>query len=230
MNAMDNPLLDFDGLPRFDAMRPAHIVPAIDALLGEARAAVERVAADPQPATWDRVVEPVADALDRLDRAWSAVRHLHAVVNEPELRDAYSASQPGVVAFFTDLAHDLRLYAKYRELRAAPSFASLEPSQQRLIDNELRDFKLGGAELSDDGKARLKALNAEAGRAFHAVRGTPARRDEHLGAFRRRRGGARRRAGRRDGRGARGGASRGQAGLEAHAAHALLPAGDAIRA
>ena len=54
MNAMDNPLLDFAGLPRFDAVRPAHIVPAIDALLGEARAAVERVAADPQPATWDR--------------------------------------------------------------------------------------------------------------------------------------------------------------------------------
>jgi oligopeptidase A len=161
MNAMVNPLLDFDGLPRFDAMRPAHIAPAIDALLGEARATVERVAADPQPATWDRVVEPVADALDRLDRAWSAVRHLHAVVNGLELRDAYGASQPGVVAFFTDLAHDLRLYAKYRELRDAPSFASLEPAQQRLIDNELRDFKLGGAELSDDGKARLKALNAE---------------------------------------------------------------------
>jgi len=163
MNVNDkvNPLLDFRGLPRFDAIRPVHVTPAMDVLLDEARAAVERVAADPQPASWDRVVEPIADTLDRFDRAWGAVRYLNAVVNAPELRDAYNANQPKAVAFFTDLAQDLRLYAKYRALREAPSFAALEPAQRRLIDNELRDFKLGGAELPDDKKARLKALHEE---------------------------------------------------------------------
>ena len=128
MDTLANPLLDFRDLPRFDAIRPAHVAPAIADLLEEARAAVERVATDPQPATWERVVEPIADALDRLDRVWSAVRHLHAVVNGPELRDAYNASQPGVVAFFTDISQDLRLYAKYRELRESPSFASPGPA------------------------------------------------------------------------------------------------------
>jgi oligopeptidase A len=161
MNVMANPLLDLHGLPRFDAIRPAHVTPAVDALLGEARAAVERVATDPQPAMWERVVEPVADALDRLDRAWGAVRHLNAVVNTPELREAYNANQPKIVALFTDMAQDLRLYAKYRELRLAPSFASLEDGQRKLIENELRDFKLGGAELPDEGKARLKAVHEE---------------------------------------------------------------------
>ena len=34
-----NPLLDFDGLPRFDAIRPEQVTPAIDALLADARAA-----------------------------------------------------------------------------------------------------------------------------------------------------------------------------------------------
>ena len=35
MDAMrDNPLLDFSGLPRFDAISPEHIGPAIDALGG----------------------------------------------------------------------------------------------------------------------------------------------------------------------------------------------------
>ena len=161
MNALVNPLLDFRGLPRFDAIRPAHVAPAVDALLVEARAAVERVATDPLPATWACVVEPITDVLDRLDRAWSAVGHLNAVVNTPELRDAHNANQPKIVAFFTDMAQDLRLFAKYRELRGAPSFAALEPAQRKVIDNELRDFKLGGAELSDDKKARLKAVHEE---------------------------------------------------------------------
>jgi oligopeptidase A len=161
MNDMTNPLLDLRGLPRFDAIRPAHVTPAVDTLLGEARAAVEHVATDPDPATWERVVEPIAEALDRLDRAWSAVGHLNAVVNTPELREAYNANQPKIVALFTDMAQDLRLYAKYRALRMAPSFNSLEDAQRKLIENELRDFKLGGAELPEEDKARLKAVHEE---------------------------------------------------------------------
>ncbi len=154
-----NPLLDFSGLPRFDAILPAHVTPAIDMLLAQAANVLERVATDSQPATWDRVVEPIADALDRLDRAWSAVSHLNAVVNTPELRDAYNANQPKIVAFFTDMAQDLRLCARYRSLHGSPSFATLEPAQRKLIENELRDFKLGGAELAEDDKARLKVVN-----------------------------------------------------------------------
>ena len=101
MTANDNPLLDFSGLPRFDAIRPEHVTPAVDALLADGHAAIERIRATESVPTWDDVVEPLAESLDRFDRAWSAVRHLHAVVDTPSLRDAYNANQPKVVAFFT---------------------------------------------------------------------------------------------------------------------------------
>jgi oligopeptidase A len=161
MDIAANPLLDFPGLPRFDAIRTEHITPAVDALLADARASIERVAQDAHAPTWDSVVEPIAEALDRLDRSWSAVRHLNAVVNTPQLRDAYNANLPKVTAFYSDLGQDLRLFARYRALRDAPAFAALMPAQRKLIDNELRDFKLGGAELPDDAKARLKQVHEE---------------------------------------------------------------------
>ncbi len=161
MDAIANPLLEFEGLPRFDAIRAAHVTPAVDALIAQARAAVERVATDARPATWESVVEPVTETFDQLGRAWGTVAYLNAVVNTPELRGAYNANQPKLVDFYTDMAQDLRLYARYRALREGPSFAALDASQRRLIDNELRDFKLGGAELSDVAKTRLKALNEE---------------------------------------------------------------------
>jgi len=161
MDAIANPLLEFQNLPRFDAIGAAHVTPAVDALIAQARAAVERVATDPRPATWESVVEPVTEAFDHLGRAWGTVAYLNAVVNTPELRGAYNANQPKLVDFYTDMAQDLRLYARYRALREGPSFAMLDASQRRLIDNELRDFKLGGAELSDVAKTRLKALNEE---------------------------------------------------------------------
>ena len=161
MNIATNPLLDFTGLPRFADIRTEHVTPAIDTLIGQVRATIEAVATDRTPPAWDSVAEPIADVLDRFDRAWSAVRHLHAVVNTPPLREAYNANLPKVTGLFSDLSQDLRLFDKYRALHNAPAFALLEPAQRRLIDNELRDFKLGGAELPAERKARLKNLNEE---------------------------------------------------------------------
>jgi oligopeptidase A len=161
MNSLSNPLLDFSGLPRFDAILPEHVGPAMDALLEDARRAVETVALPDTPPTWETVVEPLAGSLDRLDRAWGAVRHLNAVVNTPAIRNAYNAALPVVIAFHTDLSQDQRLYDKYRALRAQPEFTSLDAAQRQLIDNELRDFRLGGAELDAAGKARFKAVQEE---------------------------------------------------------------------
>ena len=156
-----NPLLEFPGLPRFDAVEPAHVTPAIDELLANARATIQAVVTDSHPATWDSVVTPLADRLDRLDRAWGAVRHLNAVVSTPALRDAFHANLPKVTAFYADLGQHARLFGKYRALKASPAFAAHDAAQRRMIDNELRDFRLGGAELADDRKARFKAIQEE---------------------------------------------------------------------
>ncbi len=157
----NNPLLDFSGLPRFDAIRAEHASPAIDRLLAATRAAQEAVATDGRPPTWATVAEPLADALDRLERAWGAVTHLNAVVSTPALRDAYHANLPKITAYYTDLAQDLRLFQRYRDLAAAPEFAALDAEKKRAVANELRDFRLGGAELPAAEKARLKAVEEE---------------------------------------------------------------------
>ncbi len=158
MDDTSNPLLDFSGLPRFDAIDPVHVTPAMDALLERARATVAAVSGPGVDATWSALVEPIAETLDRLERAWGTVRHLNAVANTPTLREAYNANLPKVTAFYTDITQDLRLFAKYRALRDSPGFAALDAAQRRLVENELRDFRLGGAELPDVKKARFKAI------------------------------------------------------------------------
>jgi oligopeptidase A len=156
-----NPLLDFSGLPRFDRIEPTHVSPAVDTLLERARAAMEAVATDTRPATWDTVIVPTEEPLEQLDRAWSAVRNLNAVVNTPALRDAYNANLPRITAFHTDVAQDVRLFERFRALAASAAFATLDGARRRLVENELRDFRLGGAELPADRKARFKAVQEE---------------------------------------------------------------------
>ena len=156
-----NPLLDFSGLPRFGEIGPEHVGPGVEVLLAEARATIERVTANASSPTWENFVEPLADALDRLDRAWGQVNHLNAVVNTPALRDAYNANLPKITTFHTEFGQDERLFAGYRALAAAPAFQGFDPARKRLIENELRDFRLAGAELDSESKARFKALEEE---------------------------------------------------------------------
>jgi oligopeptidase A len=152
----DNPLLDFSGLPGFDRIRPEHVTPAIEALLAEARSAVTVASRAGVPATWDAVVEPLDEATDRLARAWGAVAHMNAVVDTPELRAQYNANQPRITEFWTELSQNEALYARFKALAAAPDFAEWPAARRRLIENELRDFRLGGAELDAADKRKLK--------------------------------------------------------------------------
>ncbi|HEY3461197.1 MAG TPA: M3 family metallopeptidase, partial [Casimicrobiaceae bacterium] len=158
---MTNPLLDFTGLPRFDRIEAADVAPAIDALLGKARAAVTRVASDTGAATWASVVAPTESAFDHLDRAWAAVRHLNAVVNMPAIRDAYNAALPKVTSFYADIAQDLGWYARFKALKDGPAFAGLDGAQKVVVENAIRDFRLGGAELDEPDKARFKTVQEE---------------------------------------------------------------------
>jgi oligopeptidase A len=165
MNMTDsNPLLDFGGLPRFAAIKPEHIAPAVEHLLAENRAQIECLTQPEAAATWLDFVAPLEDANERLARAWGAVGHLHGVLDSPELRAAYSANQPKIVQYYTELGQNLVLFEKYKILRAAPEFSTLEPAQRKIVDNEIRDFRLSGAELTPERKQRFAAISEELAR------------------------------------------------------------------
>lgn len=149
-----NPLLDFSDLPRFDAIKPEYIAPAIAVLLEENRAVVAQLEAATDPVTWENFVEPLENATEKLGRAWGIVSHLNGVADTPELRAAYNENQPIITEFWTALGQNLALFDKYKALQASPEFAHFTPARQTIVNNAVRDFRLGGAELSDDKKVR----------------------------------------------------------------------------
>jgi oligopeptidase A len=169
-----NPLLDFTGLPRFGKttshstklpndgsqvsgyaeIKPEHVAPAIEQLLAENRALIMRLLTDTAPPTWNSFVVPMEDANERLSRAWGPVGHLNAVMNSPELREVYNATLPKITQYYAELGQNLALFVKFKALRNSSEFAGLSAARKKIIENELRDFRLGGAELPDAQKAR----------------------------------------------------------------------------
>ena len=159
MLPQDNPLLDFSGLPQFEKIKPEHVAPAIEQLLADGRATTAAsLSAKP---TWDDFVGPLEDANERIGRAWGQVAHLHAVMDNPPLREAYNANLPKVTQYWTELGQNQALFEKYKALHDSSEFSSLRPARQKIIENALRDFRLGGAELPADKKRRYAAIQEE---------------------------------------------------------------------
>jgi oligopeptidase A len=154
MPAMSNPLLDFNDLPLFDAVRPEHVAPALDELLGAADGALAAVTAEAFPAQWGEIARVLDVATERLGRAWGVVGHLNAVADTPELRAAYNEALPRVTEFWTRLGSDEKLYAKYKAIDAT----QLSPEQRQAHKNALRNFTLSGAELQGAAKERFAQI------------------------------------------------------------------------
>jgi len=156
-----NPLLDFSDLPRFDAIKPEHVTPAVDTLLEQNRALIAKLEAPMAQVTWENFVEPLENETEKLTRAWGVVGHLNSVVDTPELRATYNENQPKITEFWTSVAQNLALFEKYKTISSSAEFASLSAARKKIIDNALRGFRLGGAELPEDKKPRFAEIQEQ---------------------------------------------------------------------
>ncbi len=162
--AMTNPLLDTTGLPRFSAIRPEHVEPAIEAILADYQAGIDAMLASDAPRTYANVVE-VAERLDeRLSQAWSPVGHLHGVMDSDALRKAYSAAQDRIVEFNTALGQNRELYAAVKAVSDGAGFAALPRAARTVVEHELRDFELSGVALEEPARSRYREISSELAR------------------------------------------------------------------
>jgi len=162
-----NPLLDFGQRPAFDRISAEHVAPAVQTLLAQAEAALERAVGPEVDVDYEAMSAVLDVAAERLERAWGQVGHLHAVADTPELRAAYSQSLGAITAFHTRISSDQRLMARYQTLRRQDR--GLTPARRRALDNALRDFELSGAMLEGADRerfAQIKARRAELAQQF----------------------------------------------------------------
>ncbi|MEY3668931.1 MAG: hypothetical protein RL258_326 [Pseudomonadota bacterium] len=158
-----NPLLgsylNTEHLPPYHLLKPEQVGPAIDTLIAQAQDCLAKVVADATPATWAAVMVPLTSATERLGRAWSAVHHMGGVMDSPEWRDATNSRLEAVTRFWSSLAQDPGLYAKFKALAHAPDVVG-QSAREKAIANSLRDFKLGGAELPRAQQASFAEMSA----------------------------------------------------------------------
>lgn len=161
---MINPLLENTTLPAFSKIKPEHVLPAMTQLIADSRSTIDALLANGGPYTWASLVEPLEDIDDRINRAWSPVGHMNAVVNSDELREAYNACLPLLSEYATEVGQNDVLFQAYKSIAEGPEFEKLDTAQRRIIENALRDFRLSGVDLPPAEKQRFKEIAQELSR------------------------------------------------------------------
>ncbi len=156
-----NPLLREQFEIPFDQVHPEHVEPAIQELLRDARERLEVLAADPEPRTFANTMLALEKVTERLDYAMSVVRHLEGVRTTPELRAAYNAVEPLVSEFYARIPLHGGLWKQLQLFGATTEAKSLTGVRKRFFTKTLDSFRRHGADLAEEGKARLAALDVE---------------------------------------------------------------------
>ncbi len=156
---MDNPLLNPQGLPVFSQIKPEHVEPALDNVLAANRAwLAERLQQDITP-DWGNLVYPLDECGNRLERSWSPVSHMNAVVNTSALREAYNLCLPKLSQYHTEIGQNKALYEAIEQVRAQED--SLDAGQKQALDRSLLSFRLSGVALEQADKDRYREISQE---------------------------------------------------------------------
>jgi oligopeptidase A len=159
-----NPLLSEEFRIPFHRIGAEHVEPGIRRALADAQAEVDAVASDRSLPTWERTVERLDRATERLARRVAPASHLVAVAETPELREAYNAVLPEMSAFWSRLPLNQALWGRIRAFAETEEAARLTGLRRRHLDKTMQEFRRAGADLPEESRKRLEAIRIELAR------------------------------------------------------------------
>ena len=142
-------------LPVFANIDIEHFSDNLSNLLAENTQQIERILLNTRVFTWDSLMRPLEEMSDALERFWSPLSHLHAVMNSPALRDCYQSCLPKLSAYESAMGHNKALYAAV----LAIDTTCLDDVQRKIIKDTLLGFSLSGVALSTEDKQRFEAIS-----------------------------------------------------------------------
>jgi len=126
----------------------------LEALLASQLEQIEALSRS-QKRSYAEVIKPMQDLDEQLDNFFTPLSHLNSVENSKETQKAYEASLPQLSLFSSKVSQNEALYAKLKEVEASTN------EEKRVLQKDIRDFVLAGAELSVEEKKELEKINLE---------------------------------------------------------------------
>lgn len=107
--------------------------------------------------SWQQIIAPLQAQLYTLNQAWGLVGHLQSVKDSPELRTLHEEFLPKLTELYVNLGQNQALYKHVQTIKDI-EYSQLNTEQKKVIDNELRDFKLSGITLPSEQQQQFKTI------------------------------------------------------------------------
>lgn len=163
--AVTNPLLAPSPLPffapEFDKIKVEHYQPAMEQGIAEHAAEIEKIANNPEAATFDNTIVAMEKSGSLLDRAASVFFNMTGTISNPEILKIQTAMSPKLAAHSDNINLNPALFARVKAIYDNRANLQLDAEATRLVEVYYERFVRAGALLTDEQKVKIRALNEE---------------------------------------------------------------------
>ncbi|MEH8018918.1 M3 family metallopeptidase [Rheinheimera muenzenbergensis] len=160
-----NPLMSKSMLqyetPNFAEIKDEHFLPAFAEGMQQHMVEVLAIANNPEPATFDNTLVALEKSGELLTRTSRVFYNLVGTDSNPERRKIQSEMAPKLAAHSDNINLNPQLFARIKSLYNQRNELKLDAEAVRLIEVYHERFVRAGAELTDEQKTAIRALNEE---------------------------------------------------------------------
>jgi len=159
-----NPLsVAFDEAP-FSQIKTEHFKPAILEAIDDARKEIDAIAGQTAPPSFENTIVALEYSGLHLERVTSLFFNLNAAETNKDIQKIAQEVSPLLSEFNNDITLNSSLFERVKAVYDQQGELDLNEEQKTLLDKKYKSFSRNGANLPEDAKKRLRAIDSELSR------------------------------------------------------------------
>ncbi len=163
--AVTNPLfvkstLQYEA-PQFDKIKVEHYQPAMEEGIKQHMAEILAIAENKEPATFENTIVAMEKSGELLTRASTTFFNMTGTISNDEILKIQSEMAPKFAAHSDNINLNPQLFARVKAVYDARATLGLDGEATRLVEDYYERFVRAGANLTEEQKTKIRALNEE---------------------------------------------------------------------
>jgi oligopeptidase A len=156
-----NPLLQPFDIAPFQQIKSEHYKPAIKEAIALAKAEIDQIVNNTDTPTFENTTVALDFTGEKLNRITSIFFNLNSAETNDEIQKIAQEVSPWLSEFRNDITLNEALFRRVKSVFDTKENLELTPEQTMLLEKQYKGFARNGANLNDDDKAKLRAIDTK---------------------------------------------------------------------
>ncbi len=148
-------------VPPFDQIELAHYLPGIEEGIKQHQLEIDAITSNPDAPSFENTILAMDESGDLLRRVNIVFQNLNSAETNDEMQALARKISPMVTEHGDEVMMNPALFERVKAIYSQRNDMGLDYEQMRVVEKYYQDFERNGANLPDDKKEQLKAINKE---------------------------------------------------------------------